>query len=151
MSFAGDFIGVVAANEQDAIQAATQLKVKWSESKTMPGNGNLWKHFRDAKPNDRFTRNLGSIDKGVAGAASVREASYSISYQAHASFGPSCGVADVKPGKADVWGASQSIYSSRTLVAGLLGVPPEQVTFHFAEGAGATAGTSRTTRPPPPR
>ena len=63
----GDFIGVVAANEQDAIQAATQLKVKWSESKTMPGNGNLWKHFREAKPNDRFTRNTGSVDKGIAG------------------------------------------------------------------------------------
>ena len=132
----GDFVGVVAANEQDAIQAATQLKVKWSESKTMPGNGNLWKHFREAKPNDRFTRNTGSVDKGLAGAAIVREASYSVSYQSHASFGPSCGVADVKPGKANVWGASQGIYSSRTLVAGLLGMPADQVTFHFAEGAG---------------
>ena len=65
----GDFVGVVAANEQDAIQAATQLKVKWAETKTMPGNGNLWKHFREAKPNDRFTRNTGSVDKGLAGAA----------------------------------------------------------------------------------
>ena len=35
-----------------------------------------------------------------------------------------------------MWGASQSIYSSRTLVAGLLGIPQDQVTFHFAEGAG---------------
>ena len=132
----GDFVGVVAANEQDAIQAATQLKVKWAETKTMPGNGNLWKHFREAKPNDRFTRNTGSVDKGIAGAALVREASYSVSYQSHASFGPSCGLADVKPGKANVWGASQGIYSSRTLIAGLLGMPADQVTFHFAEGAG---------------
>ena len=65
----GDFIGVVAANEQDAIQAAAQLKVRWSESKTMPGSGNLWKHFREAKSAERFTRNIGSIDKGLAGAA----------------------------------------------------------------------------------
>src|SRR5687768_12645123 len=64
----GNFVGVVAANEQDAIQAATQLKVKWAETKTMPGHGNLWKHFRETKTNDRFARNTGSIAKGLAAA-----------------------------------------------------------------------------------
>jgi nicotinate dehydrogenase subunit B len=132
----GDFIGIVAANEQDAIQAASQLKVRWSESKTMPGTGNLWKHFRESKPAERYARNAGSVDSGIRGAAKVAEASYSISYQAHASMGPSCGVADVRPGKADVWGASQGIYGSRNLVSALLGVPFQNVTFHFAEGAG---------------
>src|ERR671910_1263431 len=87
----GDFIGVVAANEQDAIQAATQLKVKWSESKTMPGSGNLWKHFREAKSAERYARNAGSIDAGIRSASKVSEASYSIYYQSHASMGPSCG------------------------------------------------------------
>jgi nicotinate dehydrogenase subunit B len=132
----GDFIGVVAANEQDAIQAATQLKVRWSESKTMPGNGNLWKHFREVQSAERYARNIGSIDKGVAAATTTENQSYSINYQSHASFGPSCGVADVRPGKADVWGASQGIYGSRNLVSALLGVPFQNVTFHFAEGAG---------------
>jgi nicotinate dehydrogenase subunit B len=132
----GDFIGVVAANEQDAIQAAAQLKVRWSESKTMPGSGNLWKHFREAKSAERYTRNIGSIDKGLAGAAKTEAQSYSIYYQSHASFGPSCGVADVRPDKVDVWGASQGIYGSRNLVSALLGVPFQNVTFHFAEGAG---------------
>jgi nicotinate dehydrogenase subunit B len=132
----GDFIGVVAANEQDAIQAATQLKVRWSESKTMPGSGNLWKHFRESKPAERYARNIGSIDKGVAAAAKTENQSYSVYYQSHASFGPSCGVADVRAGKVDVWGASQAMYTSRGLVAGLLGVPQDTVTFHFAEGAG---------------
>ena len=132
----GNFIGVVSANEQDAIQAATQLKVTWSQSKTMPGNGNLWKHFREVKSAERYARNAGSIDKGLAGAAKTVENSYAIDYQSHASFGPSCGVADVRPGKADVWGATQAMYTSRTLVAGLLGIPQDTVTFHFAEGSG---------------
>ena len=132
----GDFIGVVAANEQDAIQAATQLKVKWAESKAMPGNGNLWKHFREVTSAERYAKNTGSIDKGLAGAAQTVAQSYSIGYQSHASFGPSCGVADVRPGKVEVWGASQAMYSSRTLVAGLLGIPQDTVTFHFAEGSG---------------
>jgi nicotinate dehydrogenase subunit B len=132
----GDFIGVVSANEQDAIQAATQLKVTWSQSKTMPGNGNLWKHFREVKTADRFARDIGSIDKGLAGAAKIEAQSYSIGYQSHASFGPSCGVATFKDGKAEVWGASQSIYGSRTSVAALLGIPEASVLFHFAEGSG---------------
>ena len=132
----GDFIGVVAASEQDAIQAATQLKVTWSQSKTMPGNGNLWKHFREAKPNDRYTRNTGSIDNGLKAAAKTQEASYAISYQAHASMGPSAGVADVKADGATVWGASQSIYGTRATVAGLLGMPQDKVKIVFAEGAG---------------
>ena len=132
----GDFIGVVAANEQDAIQAATQLKVKWSESKTMPGTGNLWKHFREVKTSDRFAKNTGSIASGLSAAAKTQEASYSVSYQAHASFGPSCGVADVRADGATVWGASQGIYSTRASVAGLLGMPQDKVKVVFAEGAG---------------
>ena len=132
----GDFIGVVAANEQDAIQAATQLKVRWSESKTMPGSGNLWKHFREVTSPERLARNNGSIDSGLRAAAHSREASYSVSYQAHASFGPSCGLADVKSDGARVWGASQNIYSLRTSTANLLGMPAERITVNFAEGAG---------------
>ena len=132
----GNFIGVVAANEQDAIQAQQQLKVTWSQSKTMPGNGNLWKHFREVKAAERWAHNTGSIAQGLKAAAQTREASYAVSYQAHASFGPSAGLADVKGDKATVWGASQNMYSSRGLVATQLGIPAANVTFHFAEGAG---------------
>jgi nicotinate dehydrogenase subunit B len=132
----GDFVGVVAANEQDAIQAATQLKVKWAESKTMPGTGNLWGKFKETKTNDRYARNTGSISKGLAAAAKQAEAEYQVDYQAHASMGPSAGVADVRPDGATVWGASQSIYGTRTSVAALLGMPQDKVKVIFAEGAG---------------
>ena len=37
----GDFVGVVAPREYDAIQAAAQLKVTWQETPTLPGAGNL--------------------------------------------------------------------------------------------------------------
>jgi CO/xanthine dehydrogenase Mo-binding subunit len=132
----GNFIGVVAPNEQDAIQAATQLKVKWAQSPTMPGNGNLFKRFREAKLANRYAIDKGSISKGLAAAKEVREASYSVQYQAHASFGPSAGLADVKPDSALVWAASQNIYSTRRTLSGLLGMPEEKITVNFAEGAG---------------
>lgn len=132
----GDFVGVVARTEQDAIQAAQQLKVTWAQSKTMPGNGNLWKLFREVKTVDRVQTNKGAIDAGMKAAAKTVEAEYMVSYQAHASFGPSASVADVRDGQATVWAASQSIYGTRTTLAGLLGLPQDRITVHFAEGAG---------------
>ena len=132
----GNFVGVVAPNEQDAIQAAQQLKVTWKQSKTMPGNGNLWKHFREVKSAERYALNRGSIESGLKAAKEVREGSFAISYQAHVSMGPSAGLADVKGDKATVWGASQNMYSSRNLAATQLGIPAANITFHFAEGAG---------------
>jgi nicotinate dehydrogenase subunit B len=132
----GNFVGVVAPNEQDAIQAAQQLKVTWKQSPTMPGNGNLWKLFREVGKAERVAENKGSIAAGLAAAKEVREASFAISYQAHASMGPSAGLADVKGDTANVWGASQNMYSSRNLAATQLGIPATNITFHFAEGAG---------------
>ena len=38
----GNFVGVVAPTEYAAIQAAAQLKVKWSEPDTLPGSGNMY-------------------------------------------------------------------------------------------------------------
>jgi nicotinate dehydrogenase subunit B len=133
----GDFIGVVGAVEQDVIQAASQLKVKWSEPATMPGNGNLWKYFREV-PNqgERFARNTGNIANAVAGAKHVVAQSYSIAYQGHASFGPSAGLADVKPDSALVLVATQGPYGQRNTLAALLGMRPDQVRVQFREGAG---------------
>jgi nicotinate dehydrogenase subunit B len=38
----GDFLGVVAEREWDAIKAARDLKVTWQESVALPGNGDLF-------------------------------------------------------------------------------------------------------------
>src|SRR5438477_5121724 len=44
---AGNFLGVVAEKEYDAIQAAAQLKVKWADMPTIRPVGNLFKGMRD--------------------------------------------------------------------------------------------------------
>ena len=38
----GNFLGVVAPQEYDAIQAAAQLKVVWNQTRSCPATGNLW-------------------------------------------------------------------------------------------------------------
>src|SRR5262245_57612222 len=42
----GDFVGVVAEREWDAVKAARALKVTWQESTALPGNANLFERMR---------------------------------------------------------------------------------------------------------
>ena len=43
----GDFLGVVAPHEYDAIQAAAQLKVTWADPPAvLPGSGNEFQGMR---------------------------------------------------------------------------------------------------------
>jgi hypothetical protein len=44
----GDFVGVVAEREWDAVRAARDLKVKWEETATLPGNADLHDATRTA-------------------------------------------------------------------------------------------------------
>jgi len=47
-----------------------------------------------------------------------------------------CAVADVKNGKATVWSPTQSAYGTRSCVAALLGLQPDDVRVVFTRGAG---------------
>ena len=66
----GDFLGVVAPREYDAIQAAAQLKVTWKESAILPTPGKLFKQMRaqDSAGLAKavFTVNNGNVDAGLA-------------------------------------------------------------------------------------
>jgi CO/xanthine dehydrogenase Mo-binding subunit len=72
------------------------------------------------------------------------EAEYFTPFQMHASFGPSCAVADVRVApdpvtgvQATVWSQTQGVYPLRRAVAGLLGYTDERaVHVIYEEGAG---------------
>ena len=58
----GDFLGVVAANEWDAIRGADALKVTWSKSETLPDQAKLWEHVRATKVvKEDATSNVGNV------------------------------------------------------------------------------------------
>jgi nicotinate dehydrogenase subunit B len=132
----GDFIGVVAEREWDAIRAARDLKIRWEESPALPGNANLFAHMRAAPSNDTVIANVGDIDKGFAVAAHVEQATYRCPYQAHAPFGPNCAIADVRPDGALVMSSTQDIYNSRDMLAKVLRLPVGKVQVQYYEGSG---------------
>ena len=132
----GDFVGVVAEREWDAIKAARDLKVTWQESVALPGNGDLFARMRAAPSNDTVIADIGDIAKAFAAAAHVEQATYRCPYQAHAPFGPNCAIADVRPDGALVMSSTQDIYNSRDMLAKVLGLPVEKVRVQYYEGSG---------------
>jgi nicotinate dehydrogenase subunit B len=132
----GDFVGVVAEREWDAVKAAQQLKVTWRESTLLPGNAGLFDHMRAAKTTDTVIADWGDAAKAFTQAAHVASATYRCPYQSHAPFGPNCALAEVGPNGAVVMSSTQDIYNSRDMLAQVLGLPVDKVRVQYHEGSG---------------
>ena len=132
----GDFIGVVAEREEQAIQAAKQLKVEWQERRLYPRMPDLFAALRSQPTEDNVLTEQGDLDKAFAGAAQQVQATYYQPYHAHASLGPSCAVAEVKGDQVTVWASTQGPYPLRGALAELLDLPVENVHLIHVEGAG---------------
>ncbi len=132
----GDFVGVVAREEWDAVKAAQQLNVIWQESSGLPGNADLFERMRASTTTDTVIADWGDAAKAFAQAAHVAAATYRCPYQSHAPFAPNCALADVGPNGALVLSSTQDIYNSRAMLAVVLGLPIEKVRVQYCEGSG---------------
>jgi nicotinate dehydrogenase subunit B len=132
----GNFIGVIAEREEQAIQAARQLKVEWQETSVYPRMQDLYSALRSQPTQDSVLVEQGDFEKAFAGAAQQLHATYYQPYHAHASIGPSCAVAEVKGDQITVWASTQGPYPLRGALAELLGLPVENVHLIHVEGAG---------------
>jgi nicotinate dehydrogenase subunit B len=132
----GDFVGVVAEREEQAIAASRALKVTWSEPATLPEATEFFDRMPALAVEDRELACAGDIEGALGTAAKTLEAWYRFPAQAHAPIAPSCAVADVGPDGATVYSHTQGVYHLRNAVAALLGFVPEQVRVIYLEGAG---------------
>ena len=134
----GDFVGVVAPREWDAIRAARDLKIEWDMPETLPGSDNVYAAMRAEQTVDHVVLQRGETEAAFAGAAPNRIATgvYHGPYQAHATFGPNGALADVRADSALLICSSQDVYTTRGTVARLLSMKPEQVRAQYYEGSG---------------
>ena len=133
-----DFIGVVAPREWDAIRAAQRLKVTWSDvPDPFVDQAQLYDHIRKAPVSKSDKQEKGEVDAAFARAAKIVEADYEWPFQSHASMGPGCAVADVRPDGVTVWTGTQKPHFAAEGVAGCLGVPVEKVHAIWVTGPGS--------------
>ena len=95
-----NFLGVVAPQEYDAIQAAAQLKVTWQTIPTIPGVGDLWEQMRNDSSGQicrQVLGNTGNVDPAIAGAAKTVTADLQVPLPGPRPDRPHLAVADVTP------------------------------------------------------
>lgn len=133
------FLAVTAPREYDAVKAARDLKVTWSNAKPpFPEQSKLYDHIRaapvQAKGGDKP---VGDVEAAFAGAARVVEASYEWPFQSHASMGPACAVVELGQGEATLYTGSQKPHFAAEGAAAMLGLPKNKVRGIWVPGPGS--------------
>ena len=131
---------MVADKEWDAIKAAQQLKVEWSDVKPpFPDQAALYEHIRKAPVRKREVdgKQTGNVDEAFKTAARVIEAEYEWPFQSHACMGPACALVEIKDGNVTCWTGSQKPHFVQNGIARSLGIPVEKVRSIWVVGPGS--------------
>ncbi|QDW37398.1 molybdopterin-dependent oxidoreductase [Bradyrhizobium sp. KBS0727] len=132
----GDFVGVVAEREENAIKAAAQLKVTWKPTPVLPDLGDIPTALRANPSEPRTLIDKGDVDAAIAAAAKAMPRTYVWPYQMHASIGPSCAVADYQDDQTRVWSGTQNPHHLRTELARLIHRREAEIEVMRLEAAG---------------
>jgi nicotinate dehydrogenase subunit B len=131
----GNFLGVVAQREEQAIKAREALirAAKWTGGSELPDPARLHEQLM-ALP----SRSSVVSEKRAAASAATRtvEATYAKPYIAHASIGPSCAVAELSNDALTVWTHSQGVFPLRRDLAKSLKLDVDAVRCVHLEGSG---------------
>ncbi len=144
----GNFVGVVAPTEYAAIQAAAQLKVKWSETDTLPASGNLYGFMRNGPSIDAVILEDGNVDTALKSAAKVLTATYEFPFQMHGPIGPVAAIADIRQDGGTIFVQGQDGWGARNGVATVTGLPATSIRVVYFEGA-STFNSGPTASIPP--
>ena len=131
----GDFIGVLAEREEEAIAAAKKARAsaRWEEGARVPEDIHAW--LKEHVAEDHVAKEKVDAAAKARGVKRV-QATYRKPYIAHASIGPSCALAQWQEGRLEVWTHSQGIFNLRRELALVLNLPEETIIVRHVEGAG---------------
>ena len=131
----GDFVGIVAEREEQAIRAARQLKLRWASIPPAPDLSDLAQALRDAPSTLRPLSEQGDVEAALAHGTELA-CDYLWPYQMHASIGPSCAVADYREDGLTVWAGTQNPHMLRIDLKRLLDLGEDKIEIVRLEAAG---------------
>lgn len=146
----GNYLAVVAKGEWQAVVAmrALQASARWRQTETFPENASIHRVLKALPTLDYVSIRQGGGEVRQSAAAPgaspptplegarVERVSATKQYVLHGSIGPSCALAVWHDGMLTVWTHSQGVFPLRAGIAGLLGLPKEQVRCVHVEGSG---------------
>jgi CO/xanthine dehydrogenase Mo-binding subunit len=133
----GNFLGVVAEREEQAIRAQQALAkgCVWNAPEKLPSEAELYDYLV-TRPVETAVVSEKHDDAAKARAQVQVAATYRKPYIAHASIGPSCAVARYEGDRFEIWSHSQGIFPLRGDMVKCLRVPLERIVVHHSDGAG---------------
>lgn len=131
----GDFVGVVARREEQAVRAARQLRVRWRAVPPAPPLDDLAAALKAQPATLRPLKETGDVEAALARGDSLSR-QYVWPYQMHASIGPSCAVADFRAEGVTVWSGTQNPHMLRIDLDRLLGLGEAHIEIVRMEAAG---------------
>ena len=133
----GNYVAVVCEREEQAINAAKQLKVSWQKPPKLPfpTSEDLFAYMRSALPTSKQGPTVrGNPDAAFAGAAKIVEAQYDMPFQGHTAFAPAHAMADPSNGQMTVYSNDMKSYGMRNGIAQFLDMPRDRVRVVWMEG-----------------
>ncbi|MDH5399971.1 MAG: molybdopterin-dependent oxidoreductase, partial [Cyclobacteriaceae bacterium] len=139
-------VAVLADSYWAAEQGRKALKVEWD-------NGDAERHstekiFEKYRQDARLPGNTlhedGDVDKALANATGVLEASYETPYQSHSPMEPMNAIVSVTEDKVEFWGSTQNPNGVRSYLANQMGMDEAQVTVNYTFMGGAFGRRSMT-------
>src|SRR5438445_2021414 len=138
----GDFIGAAAPSAHEAQIALDAIHAQWKEVPQI-SNEEIFSYLKqnaEAKSEDRFRRQKGSVEDGLASAAHRLNATYTVAYIAHAPLEPRAAVAQWTDGKLTVWTGTQRPFANRDELAATLHIPESQGRVRVRDTGAAYGG-----------
>ncbi len=138
----GDFVGVAAPSAHEAQRALDAIHAQWIEVPQI-SNKEIFSFLKQnaaAKTEDRFRKQKGSVEEGLAGAAHRLDATYNVAYIAHAPLEPRAAVAQWADGKLTVWTGTQRPFANRDELADVFHLPESSVRVIVPDTGSAYGG-----------
>jgi CO/xanthine dehydrogenase Mo-binding subunit len=138
----GDFVGVAASSAHEAQRALDAIHAQWKEVPQI-SNKEIFSYLKQnaaAKTEDRFRKQNGSVEEGLAGAAHRLDATYTVAYIAHAPLEPRAAVAQWADGKLTVWTGTQRPFANRDELAAVFHLPESSVRVIVPDTGSAYGG-----------
>jgi CO/xanthine dehydrogenase Mo-binding subunit len=133
----GNYVAVVCEREEQAIQAAQQLKAEWTPpaEAPFPASTALFDYIRTATPTSSGEPRLtGDPAAAFGDAAQVFEAEYEVPFQGHTAIGPAFAMADPSDNQLTIYSNDMKSYGLRNGVAQFLDLPRERVRVVYMDG-----------------
>lgn len=139
-------VAVLATSTWAAMKGRAALKINWEDASKLESTADHEKAFREllSKPAATPNRNDGDVDAAMSAATKVLDVMYEVPVLSHAQMEPLNFYADVRDGKAELYGPTQVPQSLVSAVAKELNIPVTNVSLGLPRQGG---GFGRKLRP----